>query len=83
MHLAIPTLFGMVLFASWRPAGLVAFAYVAVILAGSIYLGWHYAIDGYVSIISVGLLWKVAGVMCASAKNGDRVVLRADASLRR
>lgn len=27
------------------------------ILVGSVYLGWHYAIDGYVSILLTGVLW--------------------------
>ncbi|MGE7368122.1 phosphatase PAP2 family protein [Neorhizobium sp. NPDC001467] len=36
-----------------RRLGLFAFAYVAVIQFSSVYLGWHYAIDGYVSIVAV------------------------------
>lgn len=39
-----------------RFAGLVGFAYVALIAVSSVLLGWHYAIDGYVSIIVVCLL---------------------------
>jgi hypothetical protein len=39
-----------------RIAGLAGFAYVAVILLSSILLGWHYAIDGYVSILVVWLI---------------------------
>lgn len=34
-----------------RPAGLVGFAYVALVVLSSVYLGWHYAIDGYVSAL--------------------------------
>ena len=33
--------------------GRIAFLYVAFVLASSVYLGWHYAIDGYVSIAVV------------------------------
>jgi len=42
-----------------RPAGFLGFAYVAVILASSSLLGWHYLIDGYVSIVVVLLLHVV------------------------
>lgn len=36
-----------------RRWGALAFAYLAFIVASSVYLGWHYAIDGYVSIAVV------------------------------
>lgn len=39
-----------------RTAGYIGFAYVAVILASSTLFGWHYLIDGYVSILVVLLL---------------------------
>ena len=31
--------------------------YAAIILAGSVQLGWHYALDGYVSISVARLIW--------------------------
>lgn len=31
-----------------------------MILFGSVYLGWHYAVDGYVAIIGVLLIWRWA-----------------------
>jgi hypothetical protein len=49
--------------AAWsRPwlAGLFAIFTLAV-LAGSVALGWHYAIDGYASILLVPLIWWLAG----------------------
>lgn len=36
-----------------RRLGVAAFAYVAFVCASSVYLAWHYAIDGYVSILVV------------------------------
>lgn len=36
------------------------------IFVGSIHLGWHYAIDAYVSAIGVVLLWKLAGYLTGS-----------------
>jgi len=34
-----------------------------MIFIGSIHLGWHYAIDGYCSIIMTWILWKLSGVI--------------------
>ncbi len=36
-----------------RRLGIAAFAYVAFVCASSVYLAWHYAIDGYVSVLVV------------------------------
>lgn len=41
--------------------GIVLIAYAVIIQIGSVILGWHYAIDGYVSIILTILLWKLVG----------------------
>lgn len=46
----------------WRtrlaPLGI---AFAALVLMGSVRLAWHYAIDGYVSIALVLLMWHLAG----------------------
>jgi hypothetical protein len=36
-------------------------AFLLVILIGSVHLGWHYAIDGYVGIIGTLILWWACG----------------------
>lgn len=36
-------------------------AFSVLTLVASIYLGAHYALDGYVSILGVHLLWRVSG----------------------
>jgi len=51
-----------------RTAGWFGFAYVAVILFSSVYLGWHYAIDGYVSIIVVLGLYAAIRRLCADGR---------------
>lgn len=33
----------------------------ALILFGSVLLGWHYAIDGYFSIAATIVIWKIVG----------------------
>jgi hypothetical protein len=42
-----------------------AAAFCAVILFGSVHLGWHYAVDGYFSIIATIVIWKTVGYALA------------------
>lgn len=53
-----------VLIALWanqqgRKWGLLGAAYAFSILVGSVALGWHYAVDGYASIVLTLLIWKI------------------------
>ncbi|RWA61369.1 hypothetical protein EN833_15775 [Mesorhizobium sp. M4B.F.Ca.ET.190.01.1.1] len=43
-----------------RYLGALAFVYVAFVAASSVYLAWHYAIDGYVSAIVTLIVYVVA-----------------------
>jgi len=61
MHLAVVTLNALMISSLSRRLGIFAWAYVAIILLGSVYLGWHYAVDGYVSIAAVGAIWWSVG----------------------
>lgn len=61
MHLAIGTLNALLLARLNRVAGVIGMIYLGLILIGSVYLGWHYAIDGYVSMGVVCLIWWTAG----------------------
>jgi hypothetical protein len=48
----------------WRTArwlGCLFGAYAVFVFVGSIHLGWHYAIDGYVSAIGILAIWHVVG----------------------
>lgn len=57
MHLAVATLNALMLGQVARWLGVLGGVYVGLILVGSVYLGWHYAIDGYFSIAAVCLIW--------------------------
>jgi hypothetical protein len=61
LHVAIVTLCAIFAWHCSRRAGLILTAYAAAILLASVHLGWHYAIDGYVSIIATVAIWSVAG----------------------
>jgi hypothetical protein len=60
LHIAITVLLALV---GWRInhyAGVLLTAYVVITQIGAVMLGWHYAVDGYVSILLTVLLWKLA-----------------------
>lgn len=50
MHVGLVTLNALFIAEFSRRWGILAFAYVLLVLASSVYLAWHYAIDGYVAI---------------------------------
>ena len=63
-----PALIMLVLFAllGWRTSrwlGWLFTAYACVILIGSVHLGWHYAVDGYLSIAGALAIWAAVGVL--------------------
>ena len=61
MHMAIATLMALLGWRINRWAGIGYTAFAAIILVGSVHLGWHYAIDGYVSILVGIAVWHATG----------------------
>ena len=61
MHLANATLLVLLASRVHRWVMHLAVAYCAMILFGSVYLGWHYAVDGYFSIAATVMIWKMVG----------------------
>lgn len=53
IHVALVTMIAMFAWEIDRRLGILAWAYVVVIQLSSVYLAWHYAIDGYASILIV------------------------------
>jgi hypothetical protein len=62
MHVAIATLVVVLGFRVHRLWGLLAVLYLCIVFVGSVHLAWHYAIDGYVSMLLVGPLWWLGGL---------------------
>lgn len=57
LHVALAFLCALFISSRSRIAGWIAWGYAGIIMFGSVYFGWHYALDGYVSIISVLIIW--------------------------
>ena len=61
MHIAIATLLALLGWRTSRRMGIMFTVFTALIMLGSVHLGWHYALDGYVSVVCALLLWAGAG----------------------
>lgn len=61
MHVSMAFLFALVGWRSNRLIGIMFSIYFIIILIGSVHLGWHYAIDGYVAILGTLLIWHCVG----------------------
>lgn len=64
LHVAIPALFATAVWTRSRMMSLALWGYTFLIFLGSVHLGWHYAVDGYVSVIAVLVLWWASGRLC-------------------
>lgn len=73
LHVAIPALFTLTVW-RWRALRVAGIALTLLTLAATVHLGWHYALDGYVSIAGAVLVWWLAGVLVRrwSATGGGR-----------
>lgn len=68
LHVAVTTLF---LFAGWaidRRLGMVLTVLWGVVLVGSVHLGWHYAMDGLVSLVATTAVWWASGKLVPSRR---------------
>jgi hypothetical protein len=61
LHVGIVALFTFFLLKTNKTAGIAMGAYTLVVQAGSVLLGWHYAIDGYFAVAVAFLLYKISG----------------------
>jgi hypothetical protein len=66
LHIAFPTLVSC---AAWRVSrwlALALFLYAITLLVCAVGLGWHYAVDGYASLMLVPALWWMSGRLTPS-----------------
>jgi PAP2 superfamily len=61
MHVSIAVLNALLLSRFGRFWATAGWGYAAIIFLGSVHLGWHYAIDGYIAGLLTWLLWVASG----------------------
>lgn len=62
LHVGVATLNALAAWRTHRALGWVMISFAATIQIASVHLGWHYAIDGYLSIILTIVIWKLVGL---------------------
>jgi hypothetical protein len=61
IHVAMPVVFTMLAWQGDRILGVAFAAFGVVVFLGSVHLGWHYAVDGYVSVLTMIAVWRATG----------------------
>jgi len=61
LHVAIPALYAVAAWKLNRLVAVVLWVFTGLIFLGSVHLGWHYAVDGYVSLLLIPLVWWGSG----------------------
>ena len=61
VHVAIAVLFAIAGWEAGRVAGLALTLYALIVLVGSVHLGWHYAVDGYLAAVLTAVIWVGCG----------------------
>jgi hypothetical protein len=63
VHVAVAVLFALLGWRTSRWLGWMLTGFAGVVLVGSVHLGWHYALDGYVSIAGALAIWATVGAL--------------------
>lgn len=61
MHVALSFLFFLAMRRVNRTAGRIFFVFFILIFVGSVHTAYHYAVDGYLSILLTLVIWKLVG----------------------
>lgn len=63
MHVAGATLFALLGWRTNRFLGIALSVNVGLILIATVFLGWHYAVDGYAAIVGTVAIWWIVGAI--------------------
>lgn len=75
LHVALPVLYALAAWKLDRRLGILFGTYALLILLGSVHLGWHYAVDGYVTLLLVPIVWWLCGKVLTfqNGQSGRRI----------
>jgi hypothetical protein len=76
LHVALTTLFSLVCWRTNRWLGALMIGYAVAIMLGSVHLGWHYAVDGYIGALGTIVVWRIVG-WCLKKRTADGRALAA------
>lgn len=60
LHIALPVLYALATRRDHRAVSIGFWVFTAFMLVGSVHLGWHYAVDGYLSLLVVPFVWWIS-----------------------
>ena len=63
LHVGMTLLSALAVWRTLRVGGACLYVFLVIIEIGSIHFGYHYAVDGFVSLILTTALWHVSGVL--------------------
>lgn len=72
MHVAIAVLLALFGWRIGRRAGVLFTAFAVLTMLGSVHLGWHYAIDGYLGAVAAAAIWYGVGRALRRAETPPR-----------
>lgn len=79
MHVSMAVLMALGAFRFSKLIGRIMTVYAVLILIGSVHLGWHYAIDGYLAAALTVLIWHFSGRAVARMEHGRNALLQSQA----
>lgn len=68
IHVALAAWVGLVAQTTYRPLAVLGWGFYAMIAVGSVYLGWHYAVDSIAGTIAAFVSWGLSGTTLAYTK---------------
>lgn len=79
MHVAGATLFALLGWRTNRFLGISLSVNVGLILISTVFLGWHYAVDGYAAIIGTVAIWWIVGAIVQRTAGSSPVATATEA----
>lgn len=72
MHVSVALMNVLVTWRINRKLGFIFALYLVIIMMGSVHIGWHYALDGYMSLLTTTLIWLGVGRFFPKDKTQDK-----------